>query len=118
MGVRWGQWRENTRCLHRSVLLDRTGYGPRAARKRSRKPSRRHTSTAGRKFLSAQTEFLIDSTKIAEYLIYGKTPDPVVKTQGVVGQMGPLGVELLCTLLLSPCHKSLKDFEDLPGLVW
>ena len=42
-----------------------------------------------------QPEFQIDSGKAAEYLVYGKTPEPAVKTRGVMGRMGPLGVELL-----------------------
>ncbi len=40
-------------------------------------------------------EFPIDSSKIEEYLVYGKTPDPVVRTRGIMGSVGPVGVELL-----------------------
>ena len=29
-----------------------------------------------------QPEFLIDSARMQEYLVYGKTPDPTVKTRG------------------------------------
>ena len=41
-----------------------------------------------------QPEFQIDSSELEEYLVYGKTPDPVVRTRAVLGQMGPLGIEL------------------------
>jgi methylmalonyl-CoA/ethylmalonyl-CoA epimerase len=56
-----------------------------------------------------QQEFLIDSTKFAEYLVYGKTPDPVVKTRGVMGQVGPLGIELLQPLEGETVHKELLE---------
>lgn len=54
-------------------------------------------------------EFLIDSSSIAEYLVYGKTPDPVVKTRGVMGMMGPLGVELLQPVTGDTVHKELLE---------
>ncbi len=44
---------------------------------------------------SFHPEFLIDSSTFAEYDVYGKTPDPVVKTRAAVGKMGPVGVALL-----------------------
>lgn len=56
-----------------------------------------------------QPEFLIDSTKIAEYLVYGKTPDPAVKTRAVLGQMGPLGIELLQPVEGETVHKELLE---------
>ncbi|MDK1024856.1 MAG: VOC family protein [Gammaproteobacteria bacterium] len=56
-----------------------------------------------------QPEFLIDSSKIAEYLVYGKTPDPIVKTRGVMGQLGPLGVELLQPVEGETVHKELLE---------
>ena len=58
---------------------------------------------------SFQTEFQIDSSKAAEYLVYGKTPDPVVKTRGIMGQMGPVGVELLQPVQGDTVHKELLD---------
>ena len=39
---------------------------------------------------SFQPEFVIDSSKFAEYLVYGKTPDPVVRTRVAMGRVGPL----------------------------
>lgn len=56
-----------------------------------------------------QPEFLIDSSKIAEYLVYGKTPDPIVKTRGAMGQLGPLGVELLQPVEGETVHKELLE---------
>lgn len=56
-----------------------------------------------------QPEFMIDSRKPAEYLVYGKTPDPVVKTRGAMGQVGPLGVELLQPVEGKTVHKELLD---------
>jgi methylmalonyl-CoA/ethylmalonyl-CoA epimerase len=58
---------------------------------------------------SFKREFLIDSSQFDEYLVYGKTPDPVVKTRGVMGQVGPLGVELLQPLQGETVHKELLD---------
>ena len=52
-------------------------------------------------------EFLIDSTKYAKYLVYGETPDPAVKTRAVLGQMGPLGIELLQPVQGETVHKEL-----------
>ena len=56
-----------------------------------------------------QPEFLIDSSKVEEYLVCGKIPDPVVKTRGVMGKMGPLGVELLQPVEGETVHKELLD---------
>ena len=58
---------------------------------------------------SFQPEFLIDSSKFAEYLVYGKTPDPAVRTRAVMGQVGPLGVELLQPLQGETVHKELLE---------
>jgi len=59
--------------------------------------------------VSFQQEFLIDSTKYAEYKLYGETPDPVVKTRAVLGQMGPLGIELLQPVEGETVHKELLE---------
>ncbi len=56
-----------------------------------------------------QQEFVIDSSKFAEYLVYGKTPDPVVRTRVAMGQVGPLGVELLQPLQGETVHKELLE---------
>ena len=56
-----------------------------------------------------QPEFQIDSGKAAEYLVYGKTPEPAVKTRGVMGRMGPLGVELLQPVEGETVHKELLE---------
>ena len=56
---------------------------------------------------SFQPEFVIDSSRFAEYLVYGKTPDPVVKTRVAMGQVGPLSVELLQPLQGETVHKEL-----------
>ena len=56
-----------------------------------------------------QPEFQIDSSRVEEYLVYGKTPDPVVKTRGVLGQMGPLGIELLQPVQGETVHKELLE---------
>jgi len=58
---------------------------------------------------SFQKEFLIDSSRFTEYLVYGKIPDPVVKTRGVMGQMGNLGVELLQPLQGETVHKEFLE---------
>jgi methylmalonyl-CoA/ethylmalonyl-CoA epimerase len=58
---------------------------------------------------SFQQEFVIDSSKFAEYLVYGKTPDPVVKTRVAMGQVGPLVVELLQPLQGETVHKELLE---------
>ena len=58
---------------------------------------------------SFQPEFLIDSSKFAEYLVYGKIPDPVVKTRAALGQMGPLGIELLQPVQGETVHKELLE---------
>ena len=46
---------------------------------------------------------------MAEYLVYGKTPDPVVKTRGVMGKVGPVGVELLQPVQGHTVHKELLE---------
>ena len=58
---------------------------------------------------SFQGEFLIDSSKAEEYLVYGKTPEPTVKTRGVMGKVGPLGLELLQPVEGQTVHKELLD---------
>jgi methylmalonyl-CoA/ethylmalonyl-CoA epimerase len=58
---------------------------------------------------SFQPEFVIDSSRFAEYLVYGKTPDPVVKTRVAMGQVGPLRVELLQPLQGETVHKELLE---------
>ena len=58
---------------------------------------------------SFQPEFLIDSSKFAEYLVYGKTPDPVVKTRAALGQVGPVGVELLQPVQGETVHKEFLE---------
>lgn len=58
---------------------------------------------------SFQPEFVIDSSRFAEYLVYGKTPDPVVKTRVAMGQVGPLSVELLQPLQGETVHKELLE---------
>lgn len=57
-----------------------------------------------------QPEFLIDSSAFAEYLVYGKAPDPVVKTRGAMGKMGSLGIELLQPVQGETVHK--ERLED------
>jgi len=56
-----------------------------------------------------QSPFLIDSSRAAEYLVYGKTPDPVVKTRGVMGKLGSLGIELLQPVEGHTVHRELLD---------
>jgi len=58
---------------------------------------------------SFQPEFLIDSSKMAEYLVYGNVPDPPVKTRAVLGKLGPIGVELLQPVQGHTVHKELLD---------
>lgn len=58
---------------------------------------------------SFQPEFHIDSSKAFEYLVYGQQPEPVVKTRGAMGKMGPLGVELLQPVQGDTVHKELLD---------
>ena len=58
---------------------------------------------------SFQPEFLIDSSRFAEYLVYGKIPDPVVKTRAALGQMGPLGIELLQPVQGETVHKEFLE---------
>ena len=58
---------------------------------------------------SFQSEFVIDSSRFAEYLVYGKNPDPVVRTRVAMGQVGPLGVELLQPLQGETVHKELLE---------
>ena len=54
-------------------------------------------------------EFFIDSSKAEEYLVYGKQPDPVVQTRGVMGSVGPIGVELLQPVQGHTVHRELLD---------
>jgi len=54
-------------------------------------------------------EFQIDSSKYAEYKVYGKTPDPVVKTRGAMGKVGGVGVELLQPVQGETVHKELLE---------
>ncbi len=54
-------------------------------------------------------EFRIDSSACAEYLVYGSTPEPAVITRGVMGKMGPLGVELLQPVQGETVHKELLN---------
>jgi len=54
-------------------------------------------------------EFQIDSSRYAEYLVYGKIPDPVVKTRGAMGRIGSLGVELLQPVQGETVHKELLE---------
>ena len=56
-----------------------------------------------------QPEFLIDSAQMQEYLVYGKTPDPTVKTRAAMGTLGPLGIELLQPLQGHTVHRELLD---------
>ena len=56
-----------------------------------------------------QPEFQIDSSKVNEYLVYGKTPDPVVKTRGMMGKVGELPVELLQPVQGHTVHKELLE---------
>lgn len=56
-----------------------------------------------------QAPFLIDSSRTAEYLVYGKTPDPVVKTRGVMGKLGQLGIELLQPVEGHTVHRELLE---------
>ena len=58
---------------------------------------------------SFQPEFLIDSSKFDEYKVYGKTPDPVVKTRAALGKVGPLGIELLQPIEGETVHKELLE---------
>lgn len=58
---------------------------------------------------SFRTEFLIDSSRFAEYLVYGRTPDPVVKTRAVMGRMGSLAIELLQPVQGETVHRELLE---------
>ena len=58
---------------------------------------------------SFQPEFVIDSSRFAEYLVYGKTPDPVVRTRVAMGKVGPLRVELLQPFQGETVHKELLE---------
>lgn len=58
---------------------------------------------------SFQQEFVIDSSRFAEYLVYGKTPDPIVRTRVAMGWVGGLGVELLQPLEGETVHKELLE---------
>ena len=54
-------------------------------------------------------EFMIDSSKFTEYLVYGKTPDPVVQTRGMFAQIGPLRMELLQPVEGHTVHKEFLE---------
>ncbi len=58
---------------------------------------------------SFNPEFLIDSSTFDEYLVYGKTPDPIVKTRAVLGKMGQVGVELLQPIQGHTVHKEFLE---------
>lgn len=58
---------------------------------------------------SFRQEFVIDSSRIEEYLVYGKTPDPVVRTRAIMGNVGPVGVELLQPVQGHTVHKELLE---------
>jgi len=58
---------------------------------------------------SFKEEFLIDSSNFEEYLVYGKTPDPVVKTRGIFCQMGPVWLELLQPVQGHTVHKEFLE---------
>lgn len=52
---------------------------------------------------------VIDSSCFAEYLVYGKTPNPTVTTRAVDGRMGSLGIELLQTVQGETVHKEFLE---------
>lgn len=56
-----------------------------------------------------QKEFLLDSSKFAEYLVYDKIPDPVVKTRGIFANLGPLRMELLQPVEGETVHKEFLE---------
>ncbi len=58
---------------------------------------------------SFNPERLIDSSNFAEYLVYGRTPDPVVKTRVALGQVGTLGIELLQPIQGETVHKEFLE---------
>ena len=58
---------------------------------------------------SFKPEFMIDSSNFDEYLVYGKTPDPVVKTRGVLGKIGLVGIELLQPFQGETVHKEFLE---------
>ena len=63
-----------------------------------------------------EPEFLIDSAQMQEYLVYGKVPDPIVRTRGAMGTLGPLGIELLQPLQGHTVHKELLESVGTGGL--
>jgi len=58
---------------------------------------------------SFNPERLIDSSNFSEYQINGKTPDPVVKTRVAMGEVGPLGIELLQPVQGETVHKEFLE---------
>ncbi len=58
---------------------------------------------------SFKQTFVIDSSKAAEYLVYGSPPDPNVQTRAVMGQIGPLGIELLQPVQGDTVHRELLE---------
>jgi len=55
--------------------------------------------------ISISPEFLIDSEKAEQYLVYGKTPDPAVLTRGAFVTIGGLELELLQPVEGHTVHK-------------
>ena len=58
-----------------------------------------------------ENEFLIDSSRIEEYLVYGRIPDPPVRTRAVMGKIGPIGIELLQPLEGHTVHRDLLETQ-------
>ncbi|MBU2647118.1 VOC family protein [bacterium] len=58
---------------------------------------------------SFKPEYLIDSSNFGEYLVYGKTPDPAVKTRVAIGEVGPLGIELLQPVQGKTVHREFLE---------
>ena len=54
-------------------------------------------------------EFRIDSSQAESYLVYGKTPDPIVITRGQFVHLGPVSLELLQPVQPHTVHKELLD---------
>lgn len=54
---------------------------------------------------SISPEFLIDSEKAEQYLVYEKTPDPAVLTRGAFVAIGGLELELLQPVAGHTVHK-------------
>ena len=60
-------------------------------------------------FATIKPEFSIDSSNFEEYLVYGKMPNPVVKTRGAFGKLGPIFVELLQPVQGHTVHKEFLE---------